>query len=438
MGIMVVSIFLIRTINPRSIIFGNNVVSKSKQHGGLGGGIKSHLRSFVRTSDSDGKSKTTTIDPATSSIASSSLVMRNLLESAGISITDEILSQLPPYSEVAKLYGSKPIIQGLDTCQTFQNTVQKEKAYIAPAGMFNSGTHLINRYLTENCVMPRKASNDEEDASIRFQVPWGKHWPASYRLNRIVTSSGHGKGEIAAGGEGIVQTDVLPIVMIKDPFTWMLSMCRNPYSVSWLHRSDQCPQLSSVKDKLKRTKNMARRGIYEHTLKESANNIHRESNNDGDGKIERQEIPVHVNYNATLKVTYSSLVGLWNDWYREWNDVTFPRLIIRYEDLLFHPEKVTTQICTCAGGEMKVGGANKRNSPTESFKPVAQGAKTHGGQSGLTAAIIRYGDLTKRVKGYSDYDLKHASMTLDSELLQKFQYPLPPPRLKEQWHDILY
>ena len=48
-----------------------------------------------------------------------------------------------------------------------------------------------------------------------LQVPWGKHNPVDWR------------GQHAAQGlEGVDVDGVLPVVVVKDPFTWMRSMCR--------------------------------------------------------------------------------------------------------------------------------------------------------------------------------------------------------------------
>ena len=53
-------------------------------------------------------------------------------------MTQEIKEQLPPMEDVQSMYGSEPIIHGLDTCQAFQNTIESSDAFIAPAGMFNT------------------------------------------------------------------------------------------------------------------------------------------------------------------------------------------------------------------------------------------------------------------------------------------------------------
>ena len=61
-----------------------------------------------------------------------------ILQKAGVDVTDEIRDQFPPIEDVASMYGSEPIILGLERCETFRNTVVKGDGFIAPAGIFNT------------------------------------------------------------------------------------------------------------------------------------------------------------------------------------------------------------------------------------------------------------------------------------------------------------
>merc|ERR1711983_112282 len=59
----------------------------------------------------------------------------------------------------------------------------------------------------------------------------------------------------------------------------------------------------------------------------------------------------------------------WNTYYKQWVNVSsFPRLIIRYEDLLFHPKKVIDKVCQCGGGKIN----------TAKFTSIKGFAKNHG------------------------------------------------------------
>ena len=50
----------------------------------------------------------------------------------------DIVKKLPLKSDVEDLYGSEPVIIGLETCKTFRETIDPGDAYVGPAGMFNT------------------------------------------------------------------------------------------------------------------------------------------------------------------------------------------------------------------------------------------------------------------------------------------------------------
>ena len=87
-------------------------------------------------------------------------------------------------------------------------------------------------------------------------------------------------------------------------------MCRQPYAVSWNRTSTTtCPDLSQ---------------------------------------------PVRAKVYQTQE--YSSLLHYWNEWnggYYHSNATTFPRLMIRLEDLVYFPKPTLRTICDCVGGQFK-------------------------------------------------------------------------------------
>ena len=144
---------------------------------------------------------------------------------------------LPP------MYGgpsTKPKTLGLDRCAAFRSA-QGPRGRPAVAGLFNTGTNFLMKLFRMNCDVPDacpaqphiKVDKDNPYAAeIRImaemqlarrnhcspfllQVPWGKHNPVDWR------------GQHSAQGlEGVDVDGVLPVVVVKDPFTWMRSMCR--------------------------------------------------------------------------------------------------------------------------------------------------------------------------------------------------------------------
>ena len=322
-----------------------------------------------------------------------------ILKNSDVDVSPEDIELLPTWGEVKSLYGSEPIIIGLETCAKFRETVPAEDMYIAPAGMFNTGTNLLANNLAQFCRLPKREAVTKHDqtpghgrkwkAGTMFQVPWGKHMLASLRL----------KHEAEIGSKDVNQSHVLPIVMVKDPYHWMQSMCRHSYQANWYHTNDHCPNL--IPNKF----DFGHRGIRP---------------NSG---------PINVNVRYTedrSKISHhkDGLVGLWNDWYTEYYDRNgddFPRLIIRYEDLLFHQKEVMKSVCDCAGGELK----NQHRMHIRDTSAKGNSG-VHTGSSGLLSAITRYGCAVHRLDGMTIEDKKFAEETLKPEFMEMFGYSYPP------------
>jgi len=214
---------------------------------------------------------------------------------------------------------------------------------------------------------------------IRWQVPWGKHSPVSLRGINVAATETRRKHGILKN-----QTHVFPVVVIKDPFFWMSSMCRHPYSAFW-KRSSNCPNLVPK--------------AYNMKFVEGPSGVN-----------------VKVQY-ADKERKYTSLAHLWNEWYADWVDVKFPRIIIRYEDLLFHPETVLEKICTCAGGLMN-----------DKFTFVGKSAKeggSHLGSSGLVKALTTYASSTMRLQPFEDPDIEYALSNIRTDIMDDFHYSVP-------------
>lgn len=66
-----------------------------------------------------------------------------------------------------------------------------------------------------------------------FQVPWGKHNPvSSFRGHHFAKSSVGEKPE-----------NYLPVLLVKDPATWINSMCKHSYAANW-PRKYKCPHIA--------------------------------------------------------------------------------------------------------------------------------------------------------------------------------------------------
>jgi len=292
---------------------------------------------------------------------------------------DEALKDLPSSSDFKALYGNEIVIKGLETCEAYRNSVKEGLRHIGPAGIFNTGTNYLSNLLRKNCMV----KNIHFRKGVRFQVPWGKHSPASFRLINIAK----------VDGEGVDQENVLPVVTIKDPYTWMTSMCRHSYTAYWKHSEDHCPNLiPNKKDRLH---------FPPSDLPEEG------------------PIPLTVRYGPGKIWTYESLLHLWNKYYRDYFEVTnYPRLIVRYEDFLTHPVEITTKICECAGGVMQH--PKKFDIQTESAKG---NWGVHKGSQGLVSALKKYGNAEIRKSAFPDRnDVDFAKLNLDEILMGEFNY----------------
>ncbi|KAL7543373.1 hypothetical protein ACHAXR_012720 [Thalassiosira sp. AJA248-18] len=299
-------------------------------------------------------------------------------------------AELPSLDDIQSMYGKDTHILGLDRCEEFREKVHPEHRLMGPAGMFNSATNLLNKLLKLNCVnKARLGKRYQAPTGMLLQAPWGKHNPVSWRLHH----------EAAVGGKGIHQADFLPIVMIKDPITWMASMCRHSYEARWRHTLDHCPNLVPNKYDKRRTPG---KGTMAVRVKFATQHIGNE--------------PIPDRTNKTF-IEYTSLVDLYNRWYNDWHNASFPRLMVRFEDLIFHAEETVSQVCACGGGTMK---------PV--FKYVEDSAKgqggPHAGSAGFLASLVTYGNRTLRMEGIltDRRDVEYARQNLDKELMDTFGY----------------
>lgn len=163
----------------------------------------------------------------------------DIIRDAGLynKVTPEVLEQLPTWDQVIDLVGPEPQIHGLDTCQAFQNSIEPAERFIAPAGIFNSGTNLMAELLIANCFNPERSKKyGRQNTGVRWQVNWGKHQPPKHRL------TDHAVYEDKK--VSLKNINILPVVTVRHPYNWMQSMCRHRYATHWFHEATlHCPNL---------------------------------------------------------------------------------------------------------------------------------------------------------------------------------------------------
>lgn len=299
---------------------------------------------------------------------------------AGVELDKESIQRLPKWSQIESVIGDKPMFLGLDTCETFRQNVPPLSRMLGSAGMFNSGTNLVTRLMKENCVIPERFAKwgpdgSKEDYGIRWQCPWGKHTPAHFKNNHTAPKNEH-----------TIKDHCLPVVTVRNPFDWMVSMCKLPYTARWPHHI--CPHLVSI------------------------------------SKEKKEPVGVKVKL-AEQWLNFDSLADLWNEFYAQYfRDFNYPFLIVRFEDLTFRQYETTKIICECAGGVVK---------PQNMFHYIVKSAKQGPGhgkvsdRTGMVDAWIKYGQ-PKQVKGgFSDEDYNAAVEFLSHDFMEKMGYHYPPP-----------
>jgi hypothetical protein len=333
-----------------------------------------------------------------------------ILESSGI-IADEMLFQrLPTWHQVKSLYypnkTDHPIIHGTETCHHFQQTVSPKDRFIAPSGLFNSGTNLLHSLLTQYCSIPghdnknittTQAASDSSNIQEGFQSgildkpPWNKHVPHEIRMSQM------SKMPII---DGIEQSHVLPIYITKDPWYWMQSMCRHPYDANGFKiPSDPCPTLIQNQNYLK-------------------------------GNQTPRKINVIFPDGKRFKnIVFASLIDLWIKWHEEYyQDGTIPQLFIRYEDLLFFPEQVLTTVCECGGGKI-INDENGISLMEESVKLGVHPPPYTGLREAISiyrSAVEKDDENDPRLQGLHDDEIHFVKSKLQkSPLMQLFGYVSP-------------
>lgn len=180
--------------------------------------------------------------------------------------------------------------------------------------------------------------------------------------------------------------------MVRDPYSWMQSMCKHPYTAKWLRPKGHCPGLVP----LAQDKN--------HGYKSST-------------------LDVTVKYKATA--SFDSLAHYWTQWYEQYLHADYPRLMVRFEDLQFHSREMIDAICQCAGGV-----ARQEDS---SFAYVVDSAKSfgpgHGGKkqakTNMISAMIKYGSDTHRLDSLTKEDMEFAATHFNPALMELFEYNVP-------------
>jgi hypothetical protein len=291
-----------------------------------------------------------------------------LLKEAGVGdLSVGKIQSLPTWNQVVELYGDETIVLGTDRCEAYRKMTPPSEAYVGVAGLFNTGTNLLEYHLRANIRHPANQYHS------RWQVPWGKHRMASAKWNNTVDSSEMDNKDAA-----------LPIVIVRDPLHFMQSMCQHPYATTWRHGDHHCPNLVPSESDHAHFKNL------------------------------QETFGVTVKFSKTSHEHFDSLAHLWSGWYNEYLATDYPMLIIRFEDLVFRPVSVMEKVAECMGGVV--------NTP---FSYKLKTSKSHGSGTDFVKAVVKTGDTIGRTKNMTAADLEYVRQHLDDGLMKMLRYRLP-------------
>ena len=304
-----------------------------------------------------------------------------------------------------------PRILGGDRCAAYRNAAPFDKRKLGAAGMFNTGTHLLADLLGLNCEIGLATKG----RGWAFQVPWGKHNPVSFRgvreqhtVGQIKKGKYDGKGDYVLDGD---VANILPVLIIKDPLTWMQSTDKTRYSLE--------TTVSDTNDKFQR------RPL--HPVKDTVNKIIYARG--AEFVLEKgNPKPYYAPDEKHIVRHYGSVAHAWNDWNREQIDVPYPTLVIRFEDLLFDAERTIRAVCTCAGGTAKLPEFQNVDKNTKSNFPGSNSLGSNKDSNNIRGQYkLLYSNETRRWGKYTTDDIRFIKEVVDPKLLAYFRYPLEKP-----------
>ena len=285
----------------------------------------------------------------------------HLLREAGIdNLSPDQINKLPTWQHVLDLYGPDVVIVGKDRCADFRKKVPLTDRKVGVAGLFNTGTNLLDLHLMRNV----------HGVENLWQVPWGKHRMAEVKWNHTAKDMAKYRKE-----------DVLPVVIVRDPLSWLQSMCTHPYAAKWRFGRHHCPNFIP---------------------------------NDGDRehfKNLKDVFQVRVKFDQQSSFSFTSLAHLYSEWHQQYLTADYPVLFVRFEDLVFSPRTVLSEIADCLGAKL-----------TEPLKFQVKTSKAHGSGTDFVRAIIKTANADLRLNNLTAADMEYVQEHLDPKLMALFHY----------------
>lgn len=131
--------------------------------------------------------------------------------------------------------------------------------------------------------------------SVRSRNRNGRNKIAVRRLRQLMVRN---RPDAPAHSHIFIMCCWQPVLIVRDPYFWMHSMCESPYLMKWEHTEDDCPNLIK---------------------------------GNGEGN------PAQTHWGGFSR-KWNSLADVWSEFNREYEQADYPRLIVRFEGKMFFCE----------------------------------------------------------------------------------------------------
>jgi len=392
------------------------------------------------------------------------------------------------------LYGARPKIishncrQTTTTATSFHeannnnnnnNNHRGDDDYLLPhiVGLFNTGTNAMKKLLLANFRQVQDnywQHNATTKADDEQRLPYRRPVALENTVNSNVSNAyldldqhkHHPRDrllqKLRADDENVktITNDRLRIIMVRDPYRWIQSTCRNKYELEirpilpqQQQQEDDTP-IDTASNKVDLSSETTRQATRRHSARGSI--VQRKAGARGCPNFDANKMEIHL-----YGQRYATLAQLWTQWYHGHVNITTANnetpldddsrfLVIRFEDLLFHTRDVVRSIQECSGmtlipktttrtspvpNHASTNNINDRNSSnTTTIHYVLERSKDHGGNAlhrnmpvsrDFVNAISLYGTRTGRTRQFQPQTLRDTNQRdLDRNLLALFGYRL--------------
>lgn len=218
-------------------------------------------------------------------------------------------------------------------------------------GLMNTGTNLIKKTLHNYYKIDEFVFN-----------PWKHTW-------EIDTN--------------VIDNECIYIIMVKDPLYWILSMMKAKYNGMYWDSN-----------------------IQHGVLYDNTDNIHIYNK-----EYNKKRLVYHENVKTKV---FDNILLTWNYFVKMYLNISNPKIIIRYEDILLNPEKVFKKI------DYYIERKNKEKSSKIQLKK----SKSFSDCRNLVEATKFYTNTKNRINSFEKKDIEYLQKYISKDIMKLFNYDL--------------